>query len=142
AYSAGASRELLALVVVVSLLAASQLAVTTVNWLTTLLVSPRPLPRMDYSAGIAAAARTLVVVPTMLTHLRNVEDLVDALEVRFLANRDAHLHFALLTDFADAQEQSLAADESLLRLAEARIEELNRKYGPPEDLSGADGAPA
>ena len=28
--------------------------------------------------------------------------LVEALEVRFLANRDAHLHFALLTDFADA----------------------------------------
>ena len=57
---------------------------------------------MDFSAGIAAEARTLVVVPTMLTSARNVEDLVEALEVRFLANRDAHLHFGLLTDFPDA----------------------------------------
>ena len=83
---------------------------------------------MDYSAGIAAEARTLVVVPTMLSSARNVEDLVEALEVRFLANRDARLHFGLLTDFLDAAEESLPADEVLLRLAEARINELNDKY--------------
>ena len=50
----------------------------------------------------------------MLTSARNVEDLVEALEVRFLANRDAHLHFGLLTDFPDAREESLPADEPLL----------------------------
>ena len=99
AHGTGAGREMMALVVVLSLLATSQFAVTVVNWLATLLVTPRPLPRMDFTAGIAAKARTLVVVPTMLTSLRNVEDLVEALEVRFLANRDAHLHFGLLTDF-------------------------------------------
>ena len=130
AYAAGAGRALLALVVVLSLLAASQLAVVIVNWLATRLVTPRALPRMDYSGGIAATARTLVVVPTMITSARGVEDLVEALEVRYLANRDAHLHFALLTDFSDAREESLPADEPLLRLAEARISELNLKYGP------------
>ena len=67
AHAAGAGREMLALVVVLSLLATSQFAVTIVNWLATLLVTPHPLPRMDFSAGIAAKARTLVVVPTMLT---------------------------------------------------------------------------
>ena len=50
----------LALIVVLSLLASSQFAVTMVNWLATLLVTPRSLPRMDYSRGIAAEARTLV----------------------------------------------------------------------------------
>ena len=35
--------------------------------------------------------------------------LVEALEVRFLANRDAHLHFALLTDFRDAPQRAHAA---------------------------------
>ena len=73
------------------------------NWLATLLVTPHPLPRMDYLRGHRPAqARTLVIVPTMLTSASNVEDLVEALEVRFLANRDAHLHFGLLTDFPDA----------------------------------------
>jgi cyclic beta-1,2-glucan synthetase len=47
----------------------------------------------------------------MLTSTRNIEDLVEALEVRFLANRDDSLHFALLTDFRDAPEETLPEDE-------------------------------
>src|SRR5438034_3318839 len=128
AYVAGASGGFLTLVIVLSLLATSQLAVTTVNWLATLLVTPHSLPRMDFSGGIAPESRTLVVVPTILTSARGVEELVEALEVRFLANRDPHLHFGLLTDFSDAREESLPADAALLRLAETRINELNRTY--------------
>jgi cellobiose phosphorylase len=126
---AGVSGEILTLAIVLSLLVSSQFAVTIVNWLTTLLVMPHSLPRMDFSKGIAAQARTLVVVPSMLTSVRNVEDLVEALEVRFLANRDPHLHFGLLTDFPDASAESLPTDAHLLGLAEERINELNRKYG-------------
>ena len=123
------SGEVLTVVVVLSLLVTSQLAVTIVNWIATLLVTPHPLPRMDFSAGIPAEARTLVIVPTMLTSAANVEDLVEALEVRFLANRDTHLHFGLLTDFPDASAESLGTDAPLLALVEERINELNRKYG-------------
>ena len=122
---AGASGEVLSVVVVLSLLGASQLAVTIVNWIATLLVPPHPLPRMDFSLGIPADARTLVIVPTMLSGAANVEDLVEALEVRFLANRDIHLHFGLLTDFPDASAESLGADAPLLALAEERIKEMN-----------------
>ena len=85
-----------------SLLCTSHLAVALVNWLATLLATPRPLPRLDFSKGIPPECRTLVVVPTLLTGAQTIEDLVEALEVRFLANRDDHLHFALLTDFRDA----------------------------------------
>jgi cyclic beta-1,2-glucan synthetase len=109
-------------------LASSQLAVALVNWLAILLAKPHLLPRMDYSQGIPAVCRTLVVVPTMLATERNLDELVEALEVRFLANRDPQLHFALLTDFRDAPLESLAEDGSLLLLARSRIEDLNRKY--------------
>ena len=98
------------------------------NWLATLLATPHLLPRMDFSGGIPPESRTLVVIPTMLTSAQNVEDLVEALEVRFLANRDENLHFALLTDFRDAREETIPEDEPLLRLARKRIEELNEKY--------------
>ncbi|MGB5742458.1 MAG: glucoamylase family protein, partial [Sedimenticolaceae bacterium] len=111
-----------------ALLAASQLAVALVNWLATLLASPHPLPRMDFSTGIPTASRALVVIPTMLTSRHSVEHLVEALEVRFLANRDANLHFGLLTDFADASEESLADDAALLALARERIDALNAQY--------------
>ncbi|WP_291988007.1 glucoamylase family protein [Candidatus Accumulibacter sp. ACC007] len=129
AFAAGAPDWLLVPIGIVSLLAASQLGVALVNWLATLLVAPHPLPRMDFSEGIPAHARTLVVVPTMLTSASGVEELIEALEVRFLANRDERLHFGLLTDFRDAGEESLPEDASLLELARKRIGELNEKYG-------------
>ena len=119
---------LLGLAVVLSFLCASQLAVALVNWMATLLVTPRPLPRMDFSGGIPPESRTLVVTPTLLTSAQNIEALAEALEVRFLANRDENLHFGLLTDFQDAPEEKLPEDEPLLRLARKRIEDLNARY--------------
>jgi len=118
----------LALISVLSLLGGSHLAVALLNWLATLLVTPHSLPRMDFSGGIPPESRTLVVIPTMLTSAKNFEDLVEALEVRFLANRDQNLHFGLLTDFLDAREETISEDELLLRFAGKRIEELNEKY--------------
>ena len=128
AYGGGLHGWLLALTGILSVLCASHLAVAAVNWLATLLVTPHPLPRMDFSKEIPPESHTLVIVPTMLTSVQNIEDLVDALEVRFLANRDDHLHFGLLTDFRDALEEMLPEDELLLRLARQRIEDLNKKH--------------
>ena len=111
-----------------SALGASHLAVALVNWLATLAATPHPLPRMDYSKGIPTELRTLAVVPTMLLGAHDIENLIQALEVRFLANRDDNLHFGLLTDFRDAHEETLPEDGPLLLLARTRIEELNEKY--------------
>jgi cellobiose phosphorylase len=119
---------LLALTGIVSILCASHLAVALVNWLATLFATPHLLPRMDLSKGIPPELRTLVVVPTMLTSEASIEALVEAMEVRFLANRDENLHFGLLTDFPDADQESLPEDEPLLQLARQRIEQLNEKY--------------
>ncbi len=128
AHSSGLSNLMLILVGVLLLLCGSHLAVALVNWMATLLSTPDLLPRMDFSAGIPPESRTLVVIPTMLSSAQNIEDLVEALEVRFLANRDDNLHFGLLTDSPDAREETLPEDEPLLRLARKRIEELNEKY--------------
>jgi len=129
AHAGGYPDWLLALMGFLSLLGGSQLAVALVNWLATSLVTPHPLPRMDFSEGIPTESRTLVVIPTMLTSAPGIEDLVEALEVRFLANRDDNLYFGLLTDFRDAHEETIPEDEPLSRLARKRIEELNEKYG-------------
>ncbi|HEY3197944.1 MAG TPA: hypothetical protein VGJ57_08010, partial [Nitrospirales bacterium] len=119
---------LLALVAILTILAASYLAGALVNWLVTLLVTPYPLPRMDLSQGIPPESRALVVVPAMLLSTQGIEHLTEALEVRFLANRDENLHFALITDFRDASEEMTDEDGPLLQLAQKKIEELNEKY--------------
>ena len=124
----GVALEVLVPLGVLLLLAASQLAVAMVNWLSTVLVTPHPLPRMDYSNGLPSHLRTLVVVPTLLAGTEAIEDLVEALEVRFLANRDACLHFGLLTDFRDADAETLPEDAALLEVAASGIANLNAKY--------------
>ena len=119
---------LLAVLGLLALLGTSQLAVALVNWVATLLATPEPLPRMDLSGGIPSDMRTLVVTPTMLTSAESIDALVDALEVRFLANRDDGLHFGLLTDFRDAPSATLPDDAALVGLAAQRIAALNAKY--------------
>ena len=120
--------RLLIFVILLSLLSFSQLAIMLTNWAATILVKPRLLPRMDFSQGIPPECRTLVTIPTMLLNEKNVADLLESLEVRFLANRHHNLLFALLTDFRDAKTQTLPDDGKLLNLAREGIENLNRKY--------------
>ncbi len=109
----------------------SQVGVSIMNWLVTILARPCLLPRMDFSKGIPDEYRTMVVVPTILTTVSGIDGLVENLEVRFLANRDANLSFALLTDFKDAKEKVLEEDELILQYAQKKIIELNIKYERP-----------
>jgi cyclic beta-1,2-glucan synthetase len=122
------SYSLLTVMVVLFLFCASQLAITVVNFISTLLVKPRLLAKMNFQKLIPSECRTLVVVPVMLASTEEIETLVDSLEVRYLANRNDHLHFGLLTDFVDAETQILPEDDVLLNLAKLRIEQLNTKY--------------
>lgn len=140
----GASGWLLGLVGMLALFAMSQLAVAVVNWASPFLVKPHLLPRMDFSNGIPSTFQTLVVVPTMLSRESEVAALVEALEVRFLANQDENVYFGLLTDFMDANQETLPEDDSLLRTVRTGIEDLNRKYASHiagNTSGGMNGAP-
>ena len=119
------------MVILVALLAFvsnSQLAVSFVNWFVTIFVSPSSLPRLDFSKGIPQGQATLVVVPTLLSSVAGLENMLEALEVRYLANCDKNVFFALLTDFRDAPSQHLAGDDELVQRASAGVEALNHKY--------------
>ena len=109
-------------------IAASALAVPLVNLLVTLTLPPRALPRMDFSRGIPDSHRTMVIVPTLLARPQDVDDLLEAMEIRYLGNRDPNLFFALLTDFRDAPEETLPEDAALLAHARAAVEALNMTY--------------
>ena len=128
-YSLGIhNRWLLSVGVLLAISAAAQLAVSLVNWFSTLLVKPHLLPRMDFSRGIPSDYRTLVIVPTLLSSPAYIDALMEGLEIRFLANKGDNLHFGLLTDFVDADVEKLEGDQELTGLASAGIDALNEKY--------------
>ena len=113
----------------------SQGAIAVMNWFITLLLTPVPLPKMDYSTGIPAERRTIVVIPTVLSGPADVSGLLDSLEIRYLANQDDNLYFALLTDLPNAPAQELPEDAEIVDLLAAGIEDLNSEI--PEREAGS-----
>ncbi len=109
------------------LLPATQAAVNFVNSLVTVLFPARLLPRLDFSKGIPADCTTMVAVPTLLLNETEVRDLVTDLEIRYLANRDPQIYFALLTDCPDADTPFDERDR-LVDFCTGLIEGLNRRY--------------
>ena len=110
------------------IIAVSQLAVALVNLLANIVVGPRLLPRLDFSKGIPANARTMVVVPTLLSGPQAVTDLLEGLEIRYLGNRNPNLLFGLLTDLCDAPDPTQPEDAELVRQVRDGVQSLNERY--------------
>ncbi|MGZ4962079.1 MAG: glucoamylase family protein, partial [Limisphaerales bacterium] len=127
-HSFGGSGWITALIAMLSVIGFSHIAISLINWFVTLALPPQLLPRLDLSEGIPTEHRTVVVVPTMLTSISGVDTIVERLELHYLANRDANLYFALLTDFVDSKEQTQPSDEPLLRRIHSGVAALNAKY--------------
>ncbi|HSA55537.1 MAG TPA: hypothetical protein VLE53_07520, partial [Gemmatimonadaceae bacterium] len=118
-------------VVLFAFLPANDIAVNLVNQLVTRFLPPRVLPKLDLSErGVPAEYRTVVVVPTLFDSVEAVEETLGNLETQFLANRDRHVHFAVLSDFTDAPAETLDTDAAILAAAEERVRELNARYAP------------
>ncbi|MGH9760258.1 MAG: glucoamylase family protein, partial [Blastocatellia bacterium] len=109
------------------LLPAAECAVAVMNQLSNAFVAPKSLPKLDFSRGIPGESTTMVVVPCLLASEEQIHRAVKDLEVRFLGNRDANLHFALLTDVPDSLTASDDKD-ALASVCSTLIADLNEKY--------------
>ncbi|MGK2856293.1 MAG: GH36-type glycosyl hydrolase domain-containing protein, partial [Thermoanaerobaculia bacterium] len=129
-YAGAANAPALALVAaLLALLPASELAVLLVQHFVPLFVSPRRLPRIDFTREpVPDSARTLVVVPVLLGSVGEVESTIAHLEVQALGNLEPNIHFAILSDFKDAPTLEVEGDDEILRAAIAGIEDLNRRH--------------
>src|SRR4030095_6715319 len=112
------------------LIPASDLAVALVNRFLLELFVPRPLPKLELRDGVPPGLRTMVVVPTIFTSEAQARELIERLEVHYLANPQGDLRFALLSDWADAPNEHMPGDEELLAAATDGIEQLNLRHGP------------
>src|SRR5690606_6844645 len=110
---------------------AVRLVHAVLNW----VFPPQILPKIEFRNGIPLEAATMVVIPTILGSMEDVESLLRKLEVYHLANTDPHIYFALLTDFSDAAEKERPEDAPLLEAALAGIAALNERYPHPEGES-------
>ena len=110
------------------LLPGSEVAIAFVQRLAARWAPPRRLPRLEFPAGVPDDARTVVVVPTLLTSVPAVTRLLEHIEVLALGNLDPRIHFAILGDFADAPSREMPEDEAIIEAARAGIDALNARF--------------
>ena len=106
---------------------ATQAAVELMNYFVTAVLTPRPLAKMDFSESVDAASATMVAIPTLLINEKQIRQLIEDLEVRYLVNRDPNIFYALLTDLPDSAEPP-GEHDSRIDLAINLIDALNTRY--------------
>jgi cyclic beta-1,2-glucan synthetase len=107
----------------------NEIGINIVNQLVTMLMPPHVLPKMEFREdGIPPEFRSAVVVPTLFSSVRAVNEALSHIEVQYLANRDPNLFFAILSDFTDADEETKPGDAEIVAAAVSGIEELNNKH--------------
>jgi cyclic beta-1,2-glucan synthetase len=109
------------------LLPATQAGTDFIRNLAAFLVPTRALPKLDFSEGIPDDCVTMVAVPTLLINEAQVHDLLLDVEIRFLANQDRNLYFALLTDQPDSDRPE-DRNDALVGLCARLIEGVNLRY--------------
>ncbi len=127
---AGIHGAMLWLLGVLGAIPAMEMAVTLVNRAVTRGVGASRLPGLALRDGVPRELRTLVAMPVLLNSQTAVEEHLHRLEIHYLASPDDQLHFALLSDWLDANAEHMPGDDALLDVAILGIARLNRKYGP------------
>lgn len=87
-------------------------------------------PGMDYERGIPQEKLTMIVIPILVSGIKDVDTYITKLEETYLSNVDAGLRFALLADPTDHTQRTHPDDEQTYDHARYRIEMLNKKYAP------------
>jgi cyclic beta-1,2-glucan synthetase len=118
------------LMAILALIPASDIGITLVNRTVAALTKPEGLPSLALRHGPTADLRTLVAIPAILTRPKQVQRLLERLEVHFLAHPEGEFYFALVTDWRDADGPELPDDVELLSQVSSGIARLNNRHGP------------
>jgi len=97
-----------------------------VDFLLLRFLRPRPLPRMDLSAGVPEEGKAICVLSALL----GCVDLTRLEELRLASRHEGKaLLFGLLADLPAAKAENMPGDEALIAEAEKAVNSLNEKYG-------------
>jgi len=116
------------LIIIVTLVPASEVAISLVNWSVGKIKQPAFFPRLELKEGIPQSFSTMIVVPTLLSDENRVVELLKNIENHYLANKEVNLYFALIGGFKDSTSQNTPLDHPILKKAYDGINALNVQY--------------
>ncbi|URZ17704.1 GH36-type glycosyl hydrolase domain-containing protein [Clostridium felsineum] len=106
----------------------SEIVNAVFNWSINHLTTPKFVCKLELPKGIPDYAKTVVVIPAILNSEKKAKELIDRMEVFYLANKEKNLYFALLGDLKDSRSEVEEADHKINEIALNAVNALNRKY--------------
>nr|WP_106058387.1 glucoamylase family protein [Clostridium vincentii] len=119
--------------VALMLVPANEIVVALTNWIAGKIVPIRFIPRLNFSSEVPKEGKTIIVIPAIVPSEARANQLMEQLEVAYLANTDSNFYFALLGDFKDSKVEKSEDEEAILKAVLMETLRLNSKYFQGED---------
>ncbi len=117
---------------IVFLIPASEIVIQIIQYILSKFVKPKMIPKIDFSNGIDKQNETIVVIPTILKSKEKVRELMNKLEVFYLANKSDNIYFALLGDCSESKNEEEKFDKEVVEEGLKQANKLNQKYNKNE----------
>ena len=110
------------------LIPSSEIVTQVIQYILSKIIKPKPIPKLDFSKGIDKENACMVVIPTILKDKEKVKELMEALEVYYIANKSPNLYFTLLGDCSESDIKEEQTDNEVIETGINLAEKLNKKY--------------
>ena len=107
---------------------ATEIVNQVISYILSKTVKPKLIPKIDFLNGIDEENSTMVVIPTIVKSKEKVQELMEKLEVFYLANKSENLYFCLLGDCSESENEEEEFDKEVIEEGKKQVEILNTKY--------------
>lgn len=111
-----------------SFIPAIQLSSELIQWISSKLIKPKALPKLDFEKSIPDSQRTAIVVQTILTNRDHLKKTIEDLEIRAIGNASPNVQFGILADLPDSDHEETSGDRGLIANGIQLIKNLNEHY--------------
>ena len=99
-----------------------------VSYILRKLVNPKILPRFDFAKTVDPKYPTYVVMPTIISSIEKLDNMINKMEITYLANRSENMYYMLIGDCISSDKKHINIDDKIVDYAKEKLEVLNNKY--------------
>ena len=116
------------IVFLLSIIPVKTILIKIIQYISGKFVKPKLIPKLDFYDGIPEKYATMVVIPTIVKDKKKVNEIMDKLEVYYMANKSENLYFTLLGDCSSSKNESEDFDKEIIQAGIEKCNKLNEKY--------------
>ncbi|MDD5606663.1 MAG: glucoamylase family protein, partial [Candidatus Pacebacteria bacterium] len=105
----------------------TEISIVLVNHLSSKIIPPN-VPFRLYYKRLPKDYKTLIVMNSLLDTKKRIDSVIDNLKINYLNSQDQNIFYGLAFDFKDSEQEKELNDKKILKYAQERIDELNKKY--------------